>query len=150
MRVKPKATPAVLALLVSLLALSSCSDHTSATAGGSKAMKHRLLLTADAAVMRTDGKAKLVEAVRTTRGKMRGMAGYSDQHPDEAVWVIQVSGDDYICGGCSAPRNAALPKGRYITEVLTLPDLSVTEFGLGPTGAALRRLGKVERLRDDR
>jgi hypothetical protein len=149
MRVKPNPTRAVLALLAGMLTLSSCSDNTSPTADGSKSMKHRLLVAADAAVIRTDGKARLVEAVKTTRGKMRGMAGYSDESPDEAVWVIQVSGDDYICGGCSAPSNASLPKGRYITEVLRIPDLSVTEFGLGPTGAALRRLGKVERLRDD-
>jgi hypothetical protein len=137
-----------LAMVLIATMTASCGWHALPGAHGDSAIHRQLLAAADAAVARTDGEAKVVEAVQTTRGKMRGLAGYSDEHPDEVVWVLQVSGDEYVCGGCSAPFNAALPKGRYITEVLRASDLSVTEFGLGPTGAALSRLGKVERLRD--
>lgn len=133
------------------LSLSACgSQSASVAADGDPSAKARLLAAADAAANRNGGKAKRVEAVETTRGKAADLTGHSNQNQNESVWVVQVSGDHYLCDLCSVPYGAKAPQGDYITIVLRSSDFENTDSGLGSQATDLAALGEVKVLRGDR
>jgi hypothetical protein len=140
-----------LAAVALVLSLSACgSQSASVAADGDESAKARLLAAADAAAKRNGGEAKRVEAVETTRGKAADLTGHSNQNQSEGVWVVQVSGDHYLCGACSVPYGGTAPKGDYVTIVLRASDFESTDGGLGPQATDLAALGEVKVLRDDR
>jgi hypothetical protein len=134
-----------------VLALSACgSASSSLSAGTGDSTKDRLLTAADAAAKSNSGEAKHVEAVETTRGKAADLTGRSNLDQSEVVWVVQVSGDHYICGACSMPAGASAPQGDYLTMVLRASDFQSTDGGIGPHATDLSALGDVQVLRDRR
>jgi hypothetical protein len=141
--------PQKLAAVAVVLTLSACGSASAAlSAGVGDSTKDRLLTAADAAAKGNSGEAKHVEAVKTTRGKAADLTGHSNLDQSEAVWVVQVSGDRYICGACSMPSGASAPQGYYITMVLRASDFVSTDGGLGPRATDLSALGDVQVLRD--
>lgn len=141
-------------------ALTACGSGTGdgvprsgpvpATAASEDEHVERLLELADEAAERNGGEAKLVEAVRTTRRAAEGLSGSASNQPDVPVWVVQVSGTDYSCDGCSVPQGAEAPRGRYLTLVPTVDTYEGTSFGISPRPKDLAALGPVEVLRDER
>jgi hypothetical protein len=142
-------TPTLAALAV-LLSPSACGSQTaSPAANGDDATRTRLLAAADTAAKSNGGEAKRVEGVETTRGKAADLTGHSNLDQSEDIWVVQVSGDHYICGACSMPPGATAPKGDYITMVLRASDFESTDGGLGPHSTDLAALGDVQGLRGE-
>jgi hypothetical protein len=140
-----------LAALAVAVSLTACGSGSAAlSSGGSDAQKGRLLAAADAAAKNNGGKARHVEAVETTRGTAADLTGHSNLSQDEKVWVVQVSGDDYSCGGCSRPAGASSPSGKYLTLVLRAADYEGTDFGISPKPTDLAAFGHIQVLRDDR
>lgn len=123
---------------------------TDATTGGAVAVvaradRHRLLVLADQVASNNSGKAVDVAVVRTSL-RQAGSAG-STNRPDQAVWVLQESGDTYVCRDCTSPSNARPPHGRYLTQVLTVGDLQTLSGGISPNVRDLSALGQVAVLR---
>lgn len=139
-----------LAALVVVLALAACGTEAAGQRSSADSRERRLLAAADAAGKNNGGEAKRVEVVRTIRGGASDLTGHSNQAQDEAVWVVQVSGDDYSCGSCPRPAGAPAPTGRFLTLVLRASDYKSTDFGMLPNRTDLARLGQVELLRDER
>lgn len=140
-----------LAALAVAVSLTACGSGSAAlSSGGSDAQKGRLLAAADAAAKNNGGKARHVEAVETTRGTAADLTGHSNLSQDEKVWVVQVSGDDYSCGGCSHPAGASSPSGKYLTLVLRAADYEGTDFGISPKPTDLAAFGHIQVLRNDR
>jgi hypothetical protein len=139
-----------LAGLVGLLSLAACGQLPGSTGEGQDPVRARLLAAADTAATSNGGKAKLVEAVETTRGTAADLTGHSNADQAEKVWVVQVSGDDYSCSQCSHPARGSAPGGKYITLVLRASDYVGTDSGIGPGATDLAQLGHVEVLRDQR
>jgi hypothetical protein len=139
-----------LAALAVVLSLSACgSQSASLAANGNDSTKARLLAVAEAAAKGNGGEAMRVEAVETTRGTAADLTGHSNLDQSEDIWVVQVSGDHYICGACSMPRGATAPTGDYITVVLRASDFESTDGGLGPHATDLAALGDVQVLRGE-
>jgi hypothetical protein len=142
-------TSCVLTALVAALSLTACGQERAASsADGSGIPKDRLLAAADAAAERSGGEAKRVEAVETTRGTAADLTGHSNLQQEEKVWVVQVSGDEYLCGACSVPYGASAPTGKYLTLVLRASDYENTDFGMSPNATRLAAFGPVAVLRD--
>jgi uncharacterized protein YceK len=137
---------AVVLAVVALLA--GCGQQTSVQSSEDDAPKERLLAAADAAADRKDGKALRVEAVRTTRRAAEGLTGHISNQADVPVWVTQVSGTTYACGGCSRPPGAVTPTGRFLMLVVTADAYEGTSGGISPNRYDLSSLGEVEVLRD--
>ena len=137
-----------LATFAAVLSLSACGTQSGTAAGdvGDEATKVRLLAAADAAAKGDGGVARRVEAVETTRGKAADLTGHSNLDQSEALWVVQISGDHYVCSACSVPYGAAAPEGDYITIVLRASNFENTDGGLGPA-TDLAPLGDVQVLR---
>jgi hypothetical protein len=131
-----------------MLLVAACGSGTGAQ-DNANPERERLLAAADAAAKRNDGEARRVEVVKTTRGEAADLTGHSNQAQGEEVWVVQVSGDDYVCDGCSRPAGATSPEGRFMTLVLRVSDFEGTDFGMSPRATDLARYGEVEVLRDD-
>jgi uncharacterized protein YceK len=139
---------AVVLAVVALLA--GCGQQTtSVQSSEDDTHKERLLAAADASADRNDGKALRVEAVRTTRRAAEGLTGSTSNQADVPVWVTQVSGTTYACGGCSRPPGAVTPTGRFLMLVVTADAYEGTSFGISPNRYDLASLGTVEVLRDD-
>src|SRR5947208_3159628 len=107
-----------LAALAVLLSLAACGSMSASLKAGGDSTKDRLLAAADAAAKGNGGKARRVEAVETTRGKAADLTGHSNLDQSEEIWVVQVSGDHYICGACSTPARGPAIEGDYITMVI--------------------------------
>lgn len=139
-------------LLVLGLALAGCGSEAGASATPGSTDEHvvHLLGVADEAAQRNGGKALHVEAVKTTRRAAERLSGSSSSQPDVAVWVVQVTGSEYVCDGCSRPQGAAAPRGHYLTLVLTVDAYEGTSFGISSQPRNLASLGEVEVLRDER
>lgn len=121
-----------LAAVAVLLSLSACGSQSATLAAHrSDSTNGRLLAAADAAAKSNGGEARRVEAVETTRGKAADLTGHSNLDQSEVVWVVQVSGDHYVCGACSMPAGATAPKGDYITMVLRASDFESTTVASG-------------------
>ena len=135
--------------LVVMGAAASCGTGTG-SGGIDGSDREKLLAAAEAAADANGGEARRVEAVKTTRGAAADLTGHSNQDQDEEVWVVQVSGDNYVCDICRRPPGMASPEGRFIKIVLRASDFEGTDGGLGPTATDLTRLGYVEILRDER
>lgn len=135
-------------LLVAAL-LVACGTGVVGPSSDADPTKAELLAAADAAARSNGGSAPRVEAVRTTRGRAADPTGHSQQDQDQAVWVVQVSGDEYECGVCSRPFGGAAPRGDHITLVLRASDLVSTDAGIGPSGTDLAAFGEVLVLRQD-
>jgi hypothetical protein len=139
--------PRLTALAVAVC-LSGCGSQPASLATGvSDSTKHRLLAAADSAAKSNGGKAKRVEAVETSRGKASDLTGNSNLDQSEKLWVVQVSGDHYVCGLCSHPSGVKSPQGDYITLTLRASDFAGTDFGLSPRATDLAALGEVHVLR---
>lgn len=128
--------------------LAACGTASSLSAPADPA-RDKLLAAADRAAKANGGTARHVEAVETTRAKAADLDGHSNRDQTEAIWVVQVSGDHYICGACSMPPGAKAPEGDYITMVLRASDYESTDGGMGPRAANLASMGDVEVLRND-
>lgn len=142
------AAVAVLAVAAGPSALGLTSRSGPSTAPGFAAdpvTAKRLLELADQAAERDAGKAVNVEVVRTTRAQADSPD--TTNQPDVPVWLMQVSGDDYVCGGCSAPAGADPPSGRYLLLAVTVDGFQSTSFGIGPDARDLGALGAVQVLR---
>jgi hypothetical protein len=137
-----------LAALVVIASLSGCGSEGMPVAAGEASTAQRLLAAADAAAKSNGGRAKHVEAVETTRGKAAELTGHSNSDQSEVVWVVEVSGDRYVCGACSMPAGAAAPHGDHLTMVLRAADFQSTDGGIGPAATDLAALGDVQVLRD--
>jgi hypothetical protein len=137
-------------LLLCTFTLAACSTHTvgASISPKDKPVTAKLLAAADAAARSNGGEAKRVEVVQTTRGKAANLTGHGSQNQGEAVWVVQVSGDHYVCGLCSNP-GATVPKGDYITIVLRVSDYEDTDGGLESRATDLAAMGDVQVLRND-
>ncbi|MFN2538197.1 MAG: hypothetical protein ABR549_08600 [Mycobacteriales bacterium] len=138
-----------MSLLLISFGLAACGTSSALSSGTDDPVKAKLLAAADAAAKHNGGEAKHVEAVETTRGKAADLTGHSNLDQSEAVWVVQVSGDHYVCGTCSVPAGASGPQGDYITIVLRASDFEGTDGGLGPRATDLAALGDVQVLRDN-
>ena len=141
-------------LLVAGLAACGASDgHQERAAGpdaGVQPAAAQLLTLADQAASRNGGEAVLVQAARSTRGSAELLSGSTTNQPDVPVWVVQVSGSDYVCELCSGPSGGAAPKGRFLTMVYEADDFESTSFHMSPTAYDLASLGPVQVLRDNR
>lgn len=140
-----------LLVVVAMCLTAACGDGSVQLAPGVDGeVRQRLLAAADRAAKANDGEAKRVEAVKTTRGTADDLTGSSGDRRNQEVWVIQVSGTNYSCKGCSRPMGARVDtsKFRFITLVLTASDYAGTDFGIGPRPTDLSRYGEVEVLRE--
>ena len=88
-------------------------------------------------------------AVRTRSSTARAVTGWSEQHPDEDVWVLAVSGDGYFCRYCSGPSEDG-KRSNHLTltvraEGPTDPRLtdgmSLSPYDLSPFGSVMRLRG---------
>lgn len=131
-----------------ILLVAACGSGTGGQ-DNTNPERERLLAAADAAAKRNDGKARRVEVVKTTRGEAADLTGHGNQAQREEVWVVQVSGDYYVCELCSRPAGASSPEGRFMTLVLRVSDFEGTDFGMSPRPTDLARYGEVEVLRDE-
>ena len=72
----------------------------------------------------SNGQAVHVQTVRTTRAAAeRLMGGITDRPRREIVWVTQISGDHYLCLGCSGPRpsrSASPPSLVYVNHLVAV------------------------------
>lgn len=136
-------------VLVLGLALVACGSAAATPAGSDDGHVERLLALADEAAERNGGEALRVEVVETTRRAAEGLSDSSSNQPDVAVWVVQVSGSEYLCDGCSRPYGAEAPRGRYLTLVPTVDAYEGTSFGISPQPKDLASLGPVEVLRGE-
>lgn len=111
-------------------------------------VREHLLALADEVAAGNGGRARDVEAVRTTRTGVEGPG--TTYQPGVEVWLLQVGGDDYLCTSCSAPSGASLPRGRYLTLAVTVDGYRTTSFGVSPVPRELAALGEVQLLRGHR
>lgn len=140
-------TPSFATIAV-LLLLSACGSRSAPLSDDEDdSTRVRLLAAADAAANNDGGVARRVEAVETTRGKAAELTGHSNVDQSEVIWVVQVSGDHYVCTACSMPAGARAPQGDYITMVLRASDFESTDGGIGPRATDLTGLGDVQVLR---
>lgn len=101
-----------------------------------------LLAQADRLADEHQGRAVQVEAVRTKSSTARSLTGWSTQQPDEDVWVLAISGDDYFCRYCSGPSDdgkrskhltltvrASRPMDERLTDGMSLSPYDLSPFG---------------------
>lgn len=135
-----------LPVLLAASTLSACGTASSLSAPADPA-RDKLLAAADTAAKANGGTARHVEVVETTRARAADLDGHSNRDQNEAIWVVQVSGDEYVCNFCHGPRGAKPPTGRYIHLLLRASDFAVTDSGLGSGADDLSPLGDVQVLR---
>lgn len=142
------------AVLLVSLSIAGCGDRVTSSSepvsGLEPALRERLLAAADEEAARSEGTARRVEAVRTTAEAASEVFGalYSTPDAGRAVWLVQISGDDFACGACPRPEGAPPQRGAFAT--VFVPDTgSPRPFTIGPNDYDLARLGQVEVLRDE-
>lgn len=152
----------VLALLSASLVGCAASDNTSVeglatetsaaspTPGVSDADRAALLAQADRLADEHQGRAVQVVAVRTKSSNARAITGWSEQAPDEDVWVLAVSGDDYFCQFCSGPSDDG-KQSKHLTLTVRAehPTDERLTFGMSQTPYDLSAFGSVHTLRGD-
>jgi hypothetical protein len=93
--------------------------------------------------------AAVITELRRTARRTANLNGESGVITAEAVasahggWILQLAGR-FVCGQCSSPSGAQIPKGRVVTFELRAS--RIVDFTIGPEGRNLARLGTVVRL----
>lgn len=87
------------------------------------------------------------QAVRTTFvNAERASDSGTDNVPDHAVWLVQLTGT-FVCNSCSHPAGAKAPSGQYITVIVNaVPPYDSSVFGIGNRKVDLAKLGTVVTL----
>ncbi|MGZ4482652.1 MAG: hypothetical protein ACXVY5_10650 [Gaiellales bacterium] len=86
--------------------------------------------------------------VRTTRRLMDQALEFAPQpndHPERRVYVVELRGR-FVCGECSRPYRASPLRGHVAAFVLSVPDLALTDFTIGPRAFDMARMGRVWNL----
>ena len=125
------------------------APSASASAGVGEEEKQALLAQADLLAEEFQGRALKVVGVRTRSSTGREITGWSDQSPDEVVWILAVSGDEYFCRFCSGPSDDG-KHSRHLTLTVRAeqPADERLTFGMSNTPYDLSRFGEVQTLRD--
>lgn len=139
------ATRAVSTAALGAALLAGCASPSADTSGSTTA-RHpvRGRLVAIARRMASGKPIVLAQAVRSTHAHANRVWSGDGVSGQEAVWLIQVRvARTIVCGYCSAPSNASLPRGRIVTEIVTARSLTLTDSGIGNKPTDLHRLGHV-------
>jgi hypothetical protein len=103
---------------------------------------------ADRAITALGGRLRNVEAVYSQHHNdaVKRLMGDLTFGPDQPVWIIQIDGENFQCGGCSHPIGATIPPGNNEVEVVDATTFHVLDFSFGTGHKDLAQFGRVINL----